>query len=42
MFNNKEVIVKLSDEAIKDAVKTGYVLHGSDKLVGVIKDVTSF
>ncbi len=29
------------NEAIKDAVRTGYVLHGFDKLVGVIKDVTS-
>ena len=30
------------NEAIKDAIRTGYVLHGFDKLVGVIKDVTSF
>ena len=30
------------NEAIKEAIRTGYVLHGFDKLVGVIKDVTSF
>ncbi len=27
--------------AIIDAIRTGYVLHGYDKLVGVIKDVTT-
>ena len=30
------------NEAIKDAIRTGYVLHGFNKLVGVIKSVTSF
>ncbi len=30
------------NEAIKDAIKTGYVLHGFDTLVGVVKNVTSF
>ena len=30
------------NEAIKEAIRTGYVLHGFNKLVGVIKSVTSF
>jgi predicted nucleotidyltransferase len=29
------------NDAIKDAIRTGYVLQGFDKLIGVIKDVTS-
>ena len=31
-----------NNPAIKDSIKTGYVLHGHEKIVEVIKDVSSF
>jgi len=31
-----------NNKAVKDAVRTGYVLHGQDKLIKVIENVASF
>lgn len=41
-MNDLKDNLKEGNKAILDAVKTGYVLHGQDKFVKVIKNVTRF